>query len=107
MIDRNNLSGKILEWILSMFGLVLATLVLGSYGFTWIVDMNQTKEKQEWRQQHNEFHKQELAEVKREMKESVESVKKELKENQNEIKELLEKIIRVQERVNMKERRNP
>lgn|SRR5579884_1215198 len=105
-MERNGLYNKLFDWLLSVFGLILVTLVFGSYGFTWLIDTNQTKEKQDWRQQHVKDHKQELADLRKDVKESVDNMKEELRSNQAEIKELLEKMIRMQERINFKERRN-
>lgn len=104
-MERNGLYNKLFDWLLSVFGLILVTLVFGSYGFTWLVDLNQTKEKQDWRQQHVKDHKQELVDLKKDVKESIDSIREELRNNQSETRELLEKMIQMQERVNFEERR--
>lgn len=79
-------ANKILDFVLSLFGAIIVSLVLGSYFFTWLADNYQTQEKIKWRERHEQEHR-----------ESIKEIKEELRANQQEMKNLLEKIIRLQE----------
>jgi uncharacterized protein HemX len=88
---------KISDIVLNAFSVVLVTLILGSYGFTWLVDVNQTQEKTQWRDKHVQEHKQTINEIKVELKQDIKDLKEELNKSQDEMKDMLEKIIRLQE----------
>lgn len=102
----DGVSHKLLDTILWISGTVFVTLVLGAYGFAWIVDDKQTKEKDTWRSQHAQSHRDETRETKQEINRSIESLKDELKGNQEEIKELLKSVIELQERTNSRNKEN-
>lgn len=98
MSKFDNIFDKLLDWVLGVVGIVFVTLIFGSYGYVWLIDYNQTKEKEDWRNKHIDNHKQELSEIKKDINSSVSELKEELKANQRELKDLFEKMIRVQER---------
>lgn len=94
---KNGLSSKLLDFVLSIFGIIVVTLVLGSYGFTWLVDNSQTQEKVQWREKHEQDHRQSIQDAKAEIKQEVRELKEQLNRSQDEMKDMLEKIIRLQE----------
>lgn len=94
MTNVNGMSSKIIDSILMVFGLIIVGLLFGSFGYTWSVDSEQSKEKQVWRQQHQTDHKRELDEIRQDIRDMQKQSKEELKEKHEEIKQLLLEIVK-------------
>lgn len=94
-LERNGLSLKLIDWVMTAFGIITAGLLLGSFGYAWSIDKEQSVEKKEWRQQHQTDHRRELEELKKDIKDVQQQAKEEIKDNQKEIKELLLEVIKI------------
>lgn len=84
--------------LIGVVGTLAASLLLGSYIFTWSADTKQQQEKDKWRGEHTRVLEKNFDEIKSNQKQ----IEKTVTENQKEIQKALQEIIAGQRKTNTK-----